>query len=131
MELACFRAFGGFDLEEKTNTQVELKAPASALIGTAVRGDLELGDKGLAFHYGKQNASAGLFFAWSEIEKVELNISIQGKLKKDFAVFARGNTFRFTSDEVGQILKLIRQKIGSDKMIRARNLFSPFVIFGK
>lgn len=118
-------------MEVKTNTTVELKAAASALIGAAVAGTLELGDAGLAFHYGKQNGSSSLFFAWSEIERVELNMSISGKLKKDFAVFARGNTFRFTSDEVGKILKLIRQKIGSDKMIRARNLFSPFVIFGK
>lgn len=115
----------------RQNTTVELTAAASALIGAAVSGKLELGDEGFVFHYGKQNGGSSLFFAWSEIDKLELSISFRGSLKKIFAVFVRGNVFRFTSDEVSPILKLMRERIGSSKMIRARNLFSPFVIFGK
>lgn len=76
----------------RQNTTVELTAAASALIGAAVSGKLELGDEGFVFHYGKQNGGSSLFFAWSEIDKLELSISFRGRLKK-FLPCLYGGTF--------------------------------------
>lgn len=109
-----------------TNT-IEYEAAVSLFIGAQMEGFIKIGNIGLEFQYRNKHLGKNLFFAWKDIREVQINISMLGKLGKEFSIETGTQTaVRFSSKQTGKIVKLISTHIDKKRIVRAPNLLSPF-----
>ena len=78
-----------------------------------------LGDKALEF-FSDRKVEDNITIPWSQIKYVEGVVTHNKKIGRRFAVVLNNNSkISFSSKESGKILKLIREEIGDDKVIKA------------
>lgn len=112
-----------------TKTADPIKAIAYVGIGS-VYGQLLIGDKAFEF-FNDANISDAIQIPWDSIHHVEGVVSRSNKIGRQFVIVLnpqgkskRLNTIRFSSKDAGKALKLIRQAIGNDKVVKAPTLIS-------
>ncbi|PCS01339.1 DUF956 family protein [Lactococcus fujiensis] len=109
------------------NNEIELKTSATVFLGAQMEGYIKIGNLGFEFEYKNKRLGKNISLAWYDIVKVEMNVSVRGKLKNAFSIETSSQTIlNFISDDAGKILKLIREHIGKDRVVRAPNLLSVF-----
>ena len=79
-----------------------------------------LGDKGLEF-FNDKNVADYIQIPWTSINQIGANVSGK-KISRHFEIFTDQGKFLFASKDSGKILKIARQHIGNDKVIKLPTL---------
>ena len=108
-------------MAQSINSTVELTTTGVSYLGMGGKvGKFLLGHKGLEF-YSDANVEDYIQIPWENIEKIGANVS-RNKVSRHFEVFTDKGKFLFASKDSGKILKVARQHIGNDKVIRMLTL---------
>ena len=108
-------------MAQSINSTVELTTTGVSYLGMGGKvGKFLLGNKGLEF-YSDANVEDYIQIPWENIEKIGANVS-RNKVSRHFEVFTDKGKFLFASKDSGKILKVARQHIGNDKVIRMLTL---------
>ncbi|MEE1325223.1 MAG: DUF956 family protein [Streptococcus sp.] len=108
-------------MAQSLNSTVELTATGVSYLGMGGKvGKFLLGNKGLEF-YSDANVEDYIQIPWENIEKIGANVS-RNKVSRHFEVFTDKGKFLFASKDSGKILKVARQHIGNDKVVRMLTL---------
>ena len=108
-------------MAQSNNSTVELTTTGVSYLGMGGKvGKFLLGNKGLEF-YSDANVEDYIQIPWENIEKIGANVS-RNKVSRHFEVFTDKGKFLFASKDSGKILKVARQHIGNDKVIRMLTL---------
>lgn len=113
---------------EMNNNQIDYTAKGRVFLGAVENGEIKLTPLGFEFEYSNRRIGKNLNFPWHTIVKVELDVSLRGKVGSQFGLYLNTNSkIRFSSKDSGAILKRIGQQIGTDKLVRSRSLLAPLV----
>lgn len=108
-------------MAQSLNSTVELTTTGVSYLGMGGKvGKFLLGNKGLEF-YSDANVEDYIQIPWENIEKIGANVS-RNKVSRHFEVFTDKGKFLFASKDSGKILKVTRQHIGNDKVVRMLTL---------
>ena len=108
-------------MAQSLNSTVELTTTGVSYLGMGGKvGKFLLGNKGLEF-YSNANVEDYIQIPWENIEKIGDNVS-RNKVSRHFEVFTDKGKFLFASKDSGKILKVARQHIGNDKVVRMLTL---------
>lgn len=108
-------------MAQSLNSTVELTTTGVSYLGMGGKvGKFLLGNKGLEF-YSDANVEDYIQIPWENIEKIGANVS-SNKVSRHFEVFTDKGKFLFASKDSGKILKVARQHIGNDKVVRMLTL---------
>ena len=108
-------------MAQSLNSTVELTTTGVSYLGMGGKvGKFLLGNKGLEF-YSDANVEDYIQIPWENIEKIGANVS-RNKVSRHFEVFTDKGKFLFASKDSGTILKVARQHIGNDKVVRMLTL---------
>lgn len=108
-------------MAQSLNSTVELTTTGVSYLGMGGKvGKFLLGNKGLEF-YSNANVEDYIQIPWENIEKIGANVS-RNKVSRHFEVFTDNGKFLFASKDSGKILKVARQHIGNDKVVRMLTL---------
>ena len=108
-------------MAQSINSTVELTTTGVSYLGMGGKvGKFLLGNKGLEF-YSDANVEDYIQIPWENIEKIGANVS-RNKVSRHFEVFTDKGKFLFASKDTGKILKVARQHIGNDKVVRMLTL---------
>lgn len=108
-------------MAQSINSTVELTTTGVSYLGMGGKvGKFLLGNKGLEF-YSDANVEDYIQIPWENIEKIGANVS-RNKVSRHFEVFTDKGKFLFASKDSGKILKVARQHIGNDKVVRMLTL---------
>lgn len=108
-------------MAQSLNSTVELTTTGVSYLGMGGKvGKFLLGNKGLEF-YSDANVEDYIQIPWESIEKIGANVS-RNKVSRHFEVFTDKGKFLFASKDSGKILKVARQHIGNDKVVRMLTL---------
>lgn len=108
-------------MAQSLNSTVELTTTGVSYLGMGGKvGKFLLGNKGLEF-YSDANVEDYIQIPWENIEKIGANLS-RNKVSRHFEVFTDKGKFLFASKDSGKILKVARQHIGNDKVVRMLTL---------
>lgn len=109
-------------MAQSLNTSVELSTTGVSylsLAGSTV-GKFLLGDKALEF-YADNNVENYVQIPWETIDSIGANVSGK-KISRHFEVYTNKGKFLFASKDSGAILKIARQHIGNDKVVKLPTL---------
>ena len=108
-------------MAQSLNSTVELTTTGVSYLGMGGKvGKFLLGNKGLEF-YSNANVEDYIQIPWENIEKIGANVS-RNKVSRHFEVFTDKGKFLFASKDSGKILKVARQHIENDKVVRMLTL---------
>ena len=108
-------------MAQSINSTVELTTTGVSYLSMGGKvGKFLLGNKGLEF-YSDANVEDYIQIPWENIEKIGANVS-RNKVSRHFEVFTDKGKFLFASKNSGKILKVARQHIGNDKVVRMLTL---------
>ena len=108
-------------MAQSLNSTVELTTTGVSYLGMGGKvAKFLLGNKGLEF-YSDANVEDYIQIPWENIEKIGANVSCN-KVSRHFEVFTDKGKFLFASKDSGKILKVARQHIGNDKVVRMLTL---------
>jgi hypothetical protein len=108
-------------MAQSLNSTVELTTTGVSYLGMGGKvGKFLLGNKGLEF-YSDANVEDYIQIPWENIEKIGANVS-RNKVSRHFEVFTDKGKFLFASKVSGKILKVARQHIGNEKVVRMLTL---------
>lgn len=108
-------------MAQSLNSTVELTTTGVSYLGMGGKvGKFLLGNKGLEF-YSDANVEDYIQIPWENIEKIGANVS-RNKVSRHFEIFTDKGKFLFASKDSGKILKVARQHIGNDKVVRMLTL---------
>lgn len=114
---------------QSLNTKTSQPIPAIAYAGIGSNyGKLLIGDKAFEF-FNDANVADFIQIPWETIDRVEGVVTHGNKIGRQFIIILKNTTgskrqrhLRFSSKEAGKILKLIREQIGNDKVVKAPTL---------
>lgn len=116
---------------QSLNTQTSAPLQAIAYVGLGgVYGKLLIGDKAFEF-FNDANIADAIQIPWETIHHVEGVVTRQHKVRRQFVIVLkkqgnskRQNNLRFSSKDAGKVLKLVREHLGNDKVVKAPTLVS-------
>ncbi|MFC3928663.1 DUF956 family protein [Streptococcus caprae] len=108
-------------MAESLNSKVlvQTKGVSYMAVGNKV-GQFLIGDKALEF-YPDTNVERYIQIPWTSIDKIGANV-VNNKVSRHFEVYTDKSRFLFASQESGKILKLAREQIGNDKVVKLPTL---------
>ncbi|KRK32642.1 DUF956 family protein [Loigolactobacillus bifermentans] len=111
---------------QSINTTVDLTVSATAYLGVMQGGTIALGDQGFEFqrdHYPDQCVQ----LPWSEIDFISAKIESGGKKIPRYNVQTkRGVTYVFSSKQPHEVLRIFREHIGAEHVLRAPSMWDVF-----
>ncbi|MGT2888164.1 DUF956 family protein [Streptococcus didelphis] len=108
-------------MAQSLNKIVEFQTTATSYLGMGGKvGKILVGDKALEF-YNDKNVNDYVQIPWTSINQIGANVS-RNKVSRHFEVFTDQGKFLFASKDSGKILKITRQHIGNDKVIKLPTL---------
>ncbi|NQL62987.1 DUF956 family protein [Streptococcus suis] len=109
-------------MAQSLNKTVELSTTGVSylsLAGSTV-GKFLLGDQALEF-YADNNVENFVQIPWKNIDKIGANVSGK-KISRHFEIYTDSGKFLFASKDSGKILKIARDHIGNDKVVKLPTL---------
>ena len=113
------------------NTKVLFNTKANLLSGMIgnKRGDILVGDRAFEF-YNEKNPEDYLQIPWEEIIRVRAQLFFRDKYIRGFFVDTKSaGTFNFVVKNAGKTLKIMRDFLGNEKIVRNKPLLSMKNIF--
>ena len=109
-------------MAQSINTKVEYSGKGRSYLSISTDvGKFLLGDQGFEF-YNDNNVERFIQIPWTRIEKIGANVSGR-KISRHFEIFTDDKSkYLFASADSGKILKIAREHLGNDKVVRLPSL---------
>jgi len=108
---------------ESLNTKVELVIKGNSHLGMTDYGQIMIGDKGFEF-YDERNARNYIQIPWVEVETVVVSVMFKGRWIPRYALKTKKDgMYSFSSKDPKRVLRVIRQHVKPDKIVRSLTFF--------
>ncbi|HFI0419652.1 TPA: DUF956 family protein [Streptococcus suis] len=109
-------------MAQSLNKNVELSTTGVSYLSIAgsTVGKFLLGDQALEF-YADNNVENYVQIPWTSIDQIGANVSNK-KISRHFEVYTDSGKFLFASKDSGKILKIAREHIGNEKVVKLPTL---------
>ena len=108
-------------MAQSLNQVIDLQTTGTSYLSISGKvGKFLVGDQALEF-YPDVNVEQYIQIPWSSIQQIGANVSGR-KISRHFEVFTDQGKFLFASKDSGAILKIARDKIGNDKVVKLPTL---------
>ena len=108
-------------MAQSLNQAIDLQTTGTSYLSISGKvGKFLVGDQALEF-YPDVNVEQYIQIPWSSIQQIGANVSGR-KISRHFEVFTDQGKFLFASKDSGAILKIAREKIGNDKVVKLPTL---------
>ena len=108
-------------MAQSLNKVIDLQTTGTSYLSISGKvGKFLVGDQALEF-YPDVNVEQYIQIPWSSIQQIGANVSGR-KISRHFEVFTDQGKFRFASKDSGAILKIAREKLGNDKVVKLPTL---------
>lgn len=108
-------------MAQSLNKVVDLQTTGTSYLSISGKvGKFLVGDQALEF-YPDVNVEQYIQIPWSSIQRIGANVSGR-KISRHFEVFTDQGKFLFASKDSGAILKIAREKLGNDKVVKLPTL---------
>lgn len=108
-------------MAQSLNKVIDLQTTGTSYLSISGKvGKFLVGDQALEF-YPDVNVEQYIQIPWSSIQKIGANVTGR-KISRHFEVFTNQGKFLFASKDSGAILKIARQKLGNDKVVKLPTL---------
>ena len=103
------------------NKAIELHTTGTSYLSIQGKvGKFLVGDQALEF-YSDRNIEDYIQIPWTSVNQIGANVSGR-KISRHFEVFTDQGKFLFASKDSGKILKIAREKLGNDKVVKLPTL---------
>ena len=108
-------------MAQSLNKVIDLQTTGTSYLSISGKvGKFLVGDQALEF-YPDVNVEQYIQIPWSSIQQIGANVS-GCKISRHFEVFTDQGKFLFASKDSGAILKIAREKLGNDKVVKLPTL---------
>ena len=108
-------------MAQSLNKVIDLQTTGTSYLSISGKvGKFLVGDQALEF-YPDVNLEQYIQIPWSSIQQIGANVSGR-KISRHFEVFTDQGKFLFASKDSGAILKIAREKLGNDKVVKLPTL---------
>lgn len=108
-------------MAQSLNQVIDLQTNGTSYLSISGKvGKFLIGDQALEF-YPDVNVEQYIQIPWSSIQQIGANVSGR-KISRHFEVFTDQGKFLFASKDSGAILKIAREKLGNDKVVKLPTL---------
>ena len=108
-------------MAQSLNKTVEFHTTGVSYLGVGGKvGKILVGNAAFEF-YADANVEDYIQIPWQEIEQIGANVSGR-KISRHFEIYTRESKFLFASKDSGKILKIAREHLGNDKIIKLPTL---------
>ena len=108
-------------MAQSLNQVIDLQSTGTSYLSISGKvGKFLVGDQALEF-YPDVNVEQYIQIPWSSIQQIRANVSGR-KISRHFEVFTDQGKFLFASKDSGAILKIAREKLGNDKVVKLPTL---------
>ena len=108
-------------MAQSLNKVIDLQTTGTSYLSISGKvGKFLVGDQALEF-YPDVNVEQYIQIPWSSIQQIGANVSGR-KISRHFEVFTDQGKFLFASKDSGTILKIAREKLGNDKVVKLPTL---------
>ena len=108
-------------MAQSLNQVLDLQTTGTSYLSISGKvGKFLVGDQALEF-YPDVNVEQYIQIPWSSIQQIGANVSGR-KISRHFEVFTDQGKFLFASKDSGTILKIAREKLGNDKVVKLPTL---------
>ncbi|CAM1659706.1 hypothetical protein SORA22_16410 [Streptococcus oralis] len=108
-------------MAQSLNKVIDLQTTGTSYLSISGKvGKFLVGDQSLEF-YPDVNVEQYIQIPWSSIQQIGANVSGR-KISRHFEVFTDQGKFLFASKDSGAILKIAREKLGNDKVVKLPTL---------
>ena len=108
-------------MAQSLNQVIDLQTTGTSYLSISRKvGKFLVGDQALEF-YPDVNVEQYIQIPWSSIQQIGANVSGR-KISRHFEVFTDQGKFLFASKDSGAILKIAREKLGNDKVVKLPTL---------
>ena len=113
-------------MAQSLNKVIDLQTTGTSYLSISGKvGTFLVGDQALEF-YPDVNVEQYIQIPWSSIQQIGANVSGR-KISRHFEVFTDQGKFLFASKDSGAILKIAREKLGNDKVVKLPTLLQTIV----
>lgn len=103
------------------NKTVEFHTTGVSYLGVGGKvGKILVGNAAFEF-YADANVEDYIQIPWQEIERIGANVSGR-KISRHFEIYTRESKFLFASKDSGKILKISREHLGNEKIVKLPTL---------
>ena len=108
-------------MAQSLNKVIDLQTTGTSYLSISGKvGKFLIGDQALEF-YPDVNVEQYIQIPWSSIQQIGANVSGR-KISRHFEVFTDQGKFLFASKDSGAILKIAREKLGNEKVVKLPTL---------
>ena len=108
-------------MAQSLNQVIDLQTTGTSYLSISGKvGKFLVGDQALEF-YPDVNVEQYIQIPWSSIQQIGANVSGR-KISRHFEVFTDQEKFLFASKDSGAILKIAREKLGNEKVVKLPTL---------
>ena len=108
-------------MAQSLNKVIDLQTTGTSYLSISGKvGKFLVGDQALEF-YPDVNVEQYIQIPWSSVNQIGANVSGR-KISRHFEVFTDQGKFPFASKDSGAILKIAREKLGNDKVVKLPTL---------
>ena len=108
-------------MAQSLNKVIDLQTTGTSYLSISGKvGKFLVGDQALEF-YPDVNVEQYIQIPWSNVNQIGANVSGR-KISRHFEVFTDQGKFLFASKDSGTILKIAREKLGNDKVVKLPTL---------
>lgn len=108
-------------MAQSLNQDIDLQTTGTSYLSISGKvGKFLVGDQALEF-YPDVNVEQYIQIPWSSIQQIGANVTGR-KISRHFEVFTDQGKFLFASKDSGAILKIAREKLGNDKVVKLPTL---------
>ena len=113
-------------MAQSLNKTVEFHTTGVSYLGVGGKvGKILVGNAAFEF-YADANVEDYIQIPWQEIERIGANVSGR-KISRHFEIYTKENKFLFASKDSGKILKIAREHLGNDKIVKLPTLIQTIV----
>ena len=108
-------------MAQSLNQVIDLQTTGTSYLSISGKvGKFLIGDQALEF-YPDVNVEQYIQIPWSSIQQIGANVNGR-KISRHFEVFTDQGKFLFASKDSGAILKIAREKLGNEKVVKLPTL---------
>ena len=108
-------------MAQSLNQVIDLQTTGTSYLSISGKvGKFLVGDQALEF-YPDVNVEQYIQIPWSSVNQIGANVSGR-KISRHFEVFTDQGKFLFASKDSGAILKIAREKLGNEKVVKLPTL---------
>ena len=108
-------------MAQSLNQAIDLQTTGTSYLSISGKvGKFLVGDQALEF-YPDVNVEQYIQIPWSSVNQIGANVSGR-KISRHFEVFTDQGKFLFASKDSGVILKIAREKLGNEKVVKLPTL---------